>query len=101
MRLRHLVVLALTAACAAPRRAAAPSAAPARPADTRDEGTRRMAERLARLADNVPPENFFVNSPRAERLRARLAAEGPSDALRLQLAQELLNAGKTEEAIAE
>jgi hypothetical protein len=60
-----------------------------------------MVQRLAHLADSIPPENFFANSIRAAALRRRIAAEGPRPDLRLQLAQQLLNAGRTEEAISE
>jgi hypothetical protein len=84
----------LTASCRTPAPVSAPAGA-------RDEGTRRMAERLARLADAIGPENLFANGARAEALRRRIAVEGPVPALRLELARQLLNAGRTKEAIAE
>ena len=82
----------LAAACRAP--------APAPAGPRADEGTRRMAARLAALAQALGPENLFANSRRAEAVRARIDREGSSEALRFQLAQELLNAGRTDEAVA-
>jgi hypothetical protein len=68
-------------------------------------GTRRMHERLeAILRDMKPTDNPFMNAGRAEAVRAQLqGVVHPGDYLNWQpkLGIELLNAGRTEEAIAE
>jgi hypothetical protein len=70
-------------------------------------GTKRMAARLAKIADDTdanPQDNPYWNHKRAEALRAILAQHKaePSQEfqLRMALAKELLFAGQTEESIA-
>ncbi len=71
-------------------------------------GTRRMAAILAKIADEAdanPQDNPFWNHKRAEALRSFLAQHKLDSEreleLRMSLAQELLYAGQTEEAISE
>jgi hypothetical protein len=68
------------------------------------ESTRRMAERLQRLADSSDlDENLFLNDRRVTLFQNRLAiASRPSEQvpLRLALPEEMLRAGQTEDAIA-
>ncbi len=70
----------------------------------RESGTRRMAERLARLAQESNPEgNPYLNRQRAKVFQERLKQSAPLPEkvdLRVQTALELLRAGDTEEAIA-
>ncbi len=70
---------------------------------TQAVGTRVMAERLETIARNVDPElNIYANVERARHLRRRLAQPfepGEQVMVRALLAQELLNAGETGEAI--
>src|SRR5262249_13215774 len=67
-------------------------------------GTRRMAERLQKIArDADPAKDMFLSRQRTERLRAQIAAvDDPGQFLRLQqdLAAELLKAGQPAEALA-
>jgi len=75
---------------------AAPIPAPA-------EGTRRMAAALERIARQTDPRtNLFMNAGRARVLEEALAAESREHALPIlwALGRELLNAGRTDEAIA-
>jgi hypothetical protein len=69
------------------------------------DGTRRMQQRIEDILRGIDPmENGFMNAGRAAALRPRLAgAIDPHEYLEMQpqLAIELLNAGRTEEAIAE
>jgi hypothetical protein len=93
----------------APGGSGAPGGAAAPPAGDeggpRGAGTRRMAERLQALLRDVPPEqNIFRNVERVESLRGRLAeSRDPQTFLDLQpkLAEELINAGRPEEALKE
>src|SRR5258705_10627228 len=67
-------------------------------------GTRRMAELLQKIAREADPaKDMFLSRERAEVLRAQaVAATEPEAALDLyrRLAKELLNAGKSAEALA-
>ena len=86
---------------AVPAPAPAPTAPPA-PAPA-DEGTRRMAARLARLEREIDPRfNPFANARRAEMLHRALAqARTPKDRVALQsnYATELLLAGRFEDSV--
>jgi VCBS repeat protein/ASPIC/UnbV protein len=65
-------------------------------------GTRKMAARLAAIArDTDPEDDLFMSRERAEILEARLKSTGVSELLDLEpkLAQELLQGGRTVEAI--
>lgn len=91
-----LATIALLSACSS----GAPGASSA---DPRGEGTRRMAERLEQLARATDvQESSWLNLERAERLKAVLEnATTPREYFDLQpdYADELLKAGKTQEAI--
>jgi len=73
--------------------------------DRRGPGTRRMAERLKSFYKTVRVEDdVFMNAERAEMFRKRLGSASDANQilhLRLHVAQELLKAGKTLEAIQE
>lgn len=70
-----------------------------------DDGTRKMAERLERIAATADPaKNPFLNHQRAELLRKKLSAPLPPKAevdTRLEMALEYLRAGETEIALTE
>src|SRR6185295_17256456 len=73
-----------------------------RPAPVKGSGTKRMAARLEEITNHLDPtKNIFLNTKRAAALRAGIE-QTPSQKMVLQpvLADELLKAGKTEEAIA-
>jgi hypothetical protein len=95
---------ALLAAACAGSAAACRERTPAPPAALpRGEGARRMGERLEDLIRRTDPtQNFSMNAARAELLRQGLD-RAPSASQRMSLldlmALELLNAGRTEEAI--
>jgi hypothetical protein len=99
-----LAVPAVLALAALPPLACRERAGTSPAAAARGEGTRRMAARLDELIRNLDPtQNFSLNTGRADLLRqgvetARSAGERMT-LLPLQAA-ELLNAGRTEEAIA-
>src|SRR5882672_9436867 len=66
------------------------------------EGVRRMAERLEGITRSLDPKkNIFVNTERVAMLKTGLA-ENPGSRLEIlpRLAEELLKAGNSEEAIA-
>lgn len=72
---------------------------------SRPKGTIRMADTLAAIAERAhahPMDYYYLNARRAEMLKKRIktASRRERPRLRLQRAFELLNAGKTEEAIA-
>jgi hypothetical protein len=72
-------------------------------ASPRDEGTRRMAARLAQIArEQDPVFNLFLNGARVEYYRQQQPPADPLKRLEFDanLAKELLYAGHTEEAIA-
>ena len=105
-----LLALAAITACSAPgapegQGAPGGPAAAADPADPRGPGTLRMAERLQELLRDPHPEsNIFRNVERVAYLRAHLAeSPDPETFLELQprLAEELINAGRPEEALVE
>jgi hypothetical protein len=96
MRMPILLVVLCWAAGAAPSITNAPPYLGA--------GTRRMAELLQKIAHEADPaKDMFLSRERAEVLRAQAtAATEPEAALELyrRLAKELLNAGKSAEALA-
>jgi hypothetical protein len=83
--------------------AAEANSPPTLPPGTQGEGTRRMAAELALFADNADLDgNPFLN---AERVQLFSSREPPSDPVKrlhwdLRIALELLNAGRTAEAVA-
>ncbi len=113
MRRPHFSVLALfacgclpLAACGAndPGQMEKASAGSARAGAGDAEGSRRMAERLAELAERTPPEgNRFASRGRLAHFRALAepAAVRERLQLRFQIALEALNAGETAVAIEE
>ncbi|HEU4401653.1 MAG TPA: CRTAC1 family protein [Candidatus Polarisedimenticolia bacterium] len=105
-----VVVLAAAPTACSPSSRQAPSPAPGArseiretPPASRGSGTRKMAALLERLAaESSPEENHYLSDRRAEVLRARLAlATNPKERIDLasRFARELLNAGKSEEAL--
>jgi hypothetical protein len=66
-------------------------------------GTRRMAERLKKLAENADPEtNLFASAERVKYWRRQKPANPQGQMInRLQLGMELLHNGQAEEAIAQ
>ncbi|GLC25759.1 CRTAC1 family protein [Roseisolibacter agri] len=99
---RLALAVALGTGCVAgeSQPAAAPATPPAR------DGTARMADTLAAIAARGmadPLGNPFLNRERAAALRARALWQGGADALNLRhrMADELLRAGETREAITE
>src|SRR5882672_2499885 len=68
----------------------------------RGSGARRMAERLESITRGLDPtKNMFINSTRADYLKAGIAQRpGQRMSLLPLVADELLKAGRTEEAIA-
>ena len=103
---RLALALAVGAALACGERAPPAAARPSSsPPPTRD-GTARMADTLAVLAAEAlgnPMANPFLNRERATVLRGRAAFQEGGDALNTRhwMADELLKAGRTREAIAE
>jgi tetratricopeptide (TPR) repeat protein len=91
-------ILALAALTLAWAGSAAPKAAPAL-----SPGTAKMAARLEQIANRVDPKRAnYLNEKRAELLRGELArAAAPRERLRLriELGDELLQAGRSEEAV--
>jgi len=75
---------------------------PSKPAAARGSGAKRMAARLDEITNGLDPsKNIFLNSQRAAALQAGIE-KTPGEKMVLQpvLADELLKAGRTEEAIA-
>ena len=67
------------------------------------EGTRRMAANITRITRQTDPRtNLFMNTGRAKVLEAALATESPENQMPIlwALGRELLNAGRTDDAIA-
>src|SRR2546428_4508109 len=92
-------LLALTLSCSGRPERRAPGSGPA--AGARGSGARRMAEPLEAITRRLDPtRNMFINSSRAEYLRAGIAKRpGQRMSLLPLVADELLKAGRTEEAI--
>src|SRR5882762_7007759 len=76
--------------------------APSKPAAAKGSGAKRMAARLEEITNGLDPsKNIFLNSQRAAALRAGIEkTPGQKMVLQPVLADELLKAGRTEEAIA-
>ncbi|HEV8703268.1 MAG TPA: CRTAC1 family protein [Candidatus Polarisedimenticolia bacterium] len=95
--------LALVAGIALIVSACTGASGPAPPAGPQGEGTRKMAERLAQLGRDINlQENPWCNKERAELIRGVLEKSvDPQEYFDLQpdFAEELLKAGKSEEAI--
>ncbi len=90
---RFRVILLLAGALASTARGARPGP---------QDGTRRMAERLRRIAQaSDPRENQFMKGARAALIGASLESEAPASRMPVlrALAQELLDAGRTADAI--
>ncbi len=93
-----LAAAALLATCSPPAEVAPPEAAA-----WQGPGTRRMAERLTVLAKQARQQpNAYMNREQAARLERLAVPENPAHRFdsELKLANELLRAGRTEEAIA-
>jgi len=75
---------------------------PSKPAAARGSGAKRMAARLDEITNGLDPsKNIFLNAERAAALRAGIEkTPGQKMVLQPVLADELLKAGRTEEAIA-
>jgi hypothetical protein len=99
------VVAALSAILAVALLVSCSDSKPQAPAGRADSGTRRMAERLEKIArESDPVENLFLNHQRAELFRSRLATNLAPRAkvdARIQMSLEYLFAGETETAIKE
>src|SRR3989442_3500262 len=93
-------LLALPPSCGGRPERRAPGSGPA--AGARGSGAGRRAERLETITGRRDPtRNMFINSSRAEYLRAGIAKRpGQRMSLLPLVADELLKAGRTEEAIA-
>jgi hypothetical protein len=99
------LALALLAAWPSRLLAGVTGAPATKPARGQSEGTRRMAERLQRIIrEGDPMRNGFRNAERVALLRASLAQAATPDAqakLRVQISDELLQAGRPDEALSE
>ncbi len=92
----------LALACACSGRPERPAAGAGRASGAHGSGARRMAERLEAITRGLDPtKSMFINSKRADFLKAGIARmPGQKMALLPLVANELLKAGRTEEAIA-
>src|SRR6266850_4502504 len=97
-----LAVVGCLTAVGCSREAGPPAARSGLPAAGKGEGVRRMAERLEGITRGLDPKkNIFLNTERVAMLKAGIEENPGSRAEILpKLAEELLKAGRTEEAIA-